>query len=102
MGSPMTHAQITITRGADEMLVNVSGTVIAGSKGFKNHPMDRFCEPDEEPEVDDVSAEGIEGGVIYLDDEEHCKACEAILEQAQIDRDSALVDAQIDEMRDEP
>lgn len=79
----MTHAQITITRGDAEMLVSVSGNVL---------PED----------VEDLSAEGLQGGVVYLDSDEQDTAIDALMAAARQERESRLVDAKIDEIRDEP
>lgn len=85
----MTRAQITITRGDAEMLVNVMGRYIHGT-------------PHEPGEVDDITCAGLEGGEIFLDSDEQDTAIDALMETARQERESRAVDAKIDEMRDEP
>lgn len=87
----MTHAQITITRGDAEILVNVTGNYIP--------PLPAYNEFDD---IEDITCTGLEGGEIFLASEEESRAFTALLETARQERESALVDAQIDEMRDEP
>jgi len=63
------HALMCIERDGEEIEVHVSGTAYPFRRGTKAHPMDRFAEPDEPAEIDDIAAETKTGEIELTDAE---------------------------------
>lgn len=96
-------AQMCIDRPSGEIEVTLTGNYYRGRRGTKAHPMDRFAEPDEEPEIEYIHA-ATPAGEIGLTDAEietaQEKLMEAAAEEADNDRAGAA-DAHEDRMREE-
>ena len=62
-------AQMCIDRPSGEIEVTLTGNYYRGRRGTKAHPMDRFAEPDEEPEIEYIHAATPAGEITLTDAE---------------------------------
>jgi len=74
----------TATDSDNEIELTITGEYYPGARGRKAHPMDRFCPPDDEPEIEVRTAKDERGVEIEITDAELRRAEDA-LHRAMID-----------------
>lgn len=72
------------TDSDNEVELTITGEYYPGARGRKSHPMDRFCPPDDEPEIEVLTAKDERGVEIEITDAELRRAEDALL-RAMID-----------------
>lgn len=76
------------TDSDNEVELTITGEYYPGTRGFKAHPMDRFTPPDDEPEIEVLTAKDERGVEIEITDAE--------LRRAEDELIRAMIDAMAD------
>jgi len=67
------------TNSDNEVELTITGEYYPGARGRKSHPMDRFCPPDDEPEIEVLTAKDERGVEVEITDAELRRAEDALI-----------------------
>jgi len=94
----------TATDSDNEIELTITGEYYPGARGRKSHPMDRFCPPDDEPEIEILTAKDERGVEIEITDEELRRAEDALIKamiEARDDYEAGRADSIRSRYRDD-